>query len=286
MTALFAAGVGTAYVGAATVALVADPRVDARLVAAVEGDIGLDELVRLLARRGSAAAISFAHDDAALHVAHNGSISIEIDEQPFPAGSGDRWHRHRLLIGSGTSTTVTLALDRHALPFVGAHQIASGVVPAAAVRCSFGPLDDAFGPIDALLCPTSVTGGHRADDSIAIARNRPPGVLVFSTGERVLLDRTMVLGRNPYPVRQRTPVDTMQPRMVRVAAPGVSRQHALLCVEGRRLTIDDLGSANGTRVTEPGAPTRTVVPGVPVTLVSGMIVELGGGVSFAVEDVA
>lgn len=284
MTALFAAGVGTAYAGAATIALVADPRVDARLVAAIESDTDLDELVTLLASRASAAAISFTHDDAAFHVAHHGSISIEIDEQPFPAGSGDRWHRHRLLIGSGASTTVTLALDRHALPFVGAHRFASGVVPAAAVRCSFGPLDDAFGPIDALLCPTIVTGGRPDDDGIA--RDRPVGVLVFSTGERVLLDRTMVLGRNPYPVRRRAPVDTMQPRMVRVSAPGVSRQHALLCVEARRLTIDDLGSANGTRVTEPGAPTRTVVPGVPVALISGMIVELGSGVSFAVEDVA
>lgn len=286
MTALFAAGVGTAYVGAATVALVADPRVDARLVAAVDHDTELDELVTLLARRPSAAAISFTHDDAALHVAHHGAISIEIDEQPFAAGSGDRWHRHRLLIGSTTSTTVTLALDRHVFPFAGSHRVAAGVVPAAAVRCSFGPLDDAFGPIDALLCPTMVTGGRQADDGIALARDRPLGVLVFSTGERVLLDRTMVLGRNPYPVRQHTPDDSTQPRMVRVAAPGVSRQHALLRIEARRLTIDDLGSANGTRVLEPGEPTRTVIPGVPMRLVSGMIVELGSEVSFAVEDVA
>ncbi len=286
MTTLFAAGVGTAYVGAATIALVADPRVDARLVAAVDDGIEIDELVTLLARRPSAAAISFTHDDAALHVAHHGAISIEIDEHPFAAGSGDRWHRHRLLIGSATSTTVTLALDRHVFPFAGSHRVEAGVVPAAAVRCSFGPLDDAFGPIDALLCPTMVAGGRPADDGIALARDRPLGVLVFSTGERVLLDRTMVLGRNPYPVRQHTPDDSAQPRMVRVAAPGVSRQHALLRIEGRRLTIDDLGSANGTRVVAPGLPTRTVVPGVPITLVSGMIVELGSEVSFAVEEVA
>ena len=286
MSVLFAAGVGTAYVGAATVVLVGDPKVDERLMAAVERDTDIDNLITVVARRAPAGALSFSHDDAALHIARCGSITIEIDEQPFVGGSGDGWHRHRLLIGPGTSTTVTLRLDRHAVPFLGSHRIVGGAVPAAAVRCSFGPLDDSFDPIDALLCPTMVTGGRVDLDGTTLTSDRPLAVIVFSTGERVLLDRTVVLGRNPHPARQLTPSDSMQPRLVRVAAAGVSRQHALLSVEARRLTIDDLGSANGTRVTHPGSATTSVVPGVPVMLVSGAVVELGDGVSFAVEDVA
>ena len=51
---------------------------------------------------------------------------------------------------------------------------------------------------------------------------------------------------------------------------GVSRQHAIICRQGREYTIEDLRSTNGTWVN-----TQRLVPGQPHTLKSGDQVQLG-----------
>jgi pSer/pThr/pTyr-binding forkhead associated (FHA) protein len=119
------------------------------------------------------------------------------------------------------------------------------------------------------------------DASVVEHVHDPLGVLVFSTGERVLIDRPMVLGRNPKPADESSPT-----RLVRIASPGVSRRHAVILVEPWSATIDDLGSSNGTCITYPRGVPTPVVAGAPVDLVIGAVVELGGDVSFVVEEIA
>jgi len=59
--------------------------------------------------------------------------------------------------------------------------------------------------------------------------------LVWSSGQVPLLSGENVVGRDPH-------------ARVWIDAPSVSRRHACIRVEGARVTIEDLGSKNGTRV--------------------------------------
>ncbi len=56
---------------------------------------------------------------------------------------------------------------------------------------------------------------------------------------------------------------------LRIEDPSVSRQHAIFRA-GVHLTIEDLGSANGTRIAS-----RPLGPGVPVLVPPGVTIELG-----------
>jgi len=138
-------------------------------------------------------------------------------------------------------------------------------------------------PLDAFLGRTATEAGGAASVPPCVDRGtgNPLGVLVFSTGERVLIDRPMVLGRNPKPPAEPAPPT----RLVTIASPGVSRRHAVILVDRWHATIDDLGSSNGTRITCPGEAPVPVVAGSPAGLVVGAVVDLGD-VSFVVEEVA
>ena len=72
------------------------------------------------------------------------------------------------------------------------------------------------------------------------------GVLRLSTGESVVLDRGVLLGRAPA-----VPTDGVDlPHVVRVSGPDndVSRNHAEIVLEGWHVSVRDLGSTNGTTV--------------------------------------
>lgn len=109
-------------------------------------------------------------------------------------------------------------------------------------------------------------------------------VLVFSSGDRVLVDAPLLIGRNPgAPIPMAMGVG---PRTVRIAGPGVSRRHVAVSVDRWRATIEDLGSSNGTHMQLPGQAPISLVPGTPVDLAVGAVVDLGGDVSFTVEEIA
>jgi len=108
-------------------------------------------------------------------------------------------------------------------------------------------------------------------------------VLLFSTGERVVVDKPLLLGRNPQAGGE-TAGDS--PKLVKLPGSAVSRRHAAITVDRWRAHIDDLGSANGTELTLPGSAPQRLAPGRPVGLVTGARVDLGGAVSFVVEEVA
>lgn len=115
--------------------------------------------------------------------------------------------------------------------------------------------------------------------------DRPPlGVLAFSNGERVLVDRTILIGRNPKVVGS---VTGEMPRLVKVgdARDGLSRTHAEIRVEGWQMLLEDLRSTNGTEVRLPGQVPRKLRAGEPVVIPVGTFVDLGEELQCTVEEV-
>ena len=117
----------------------------------------------------------------------------------------------------------------------------------------------------------------------ATAMARPVlGVLRFSNGLTVPVDRPQIIGRSPKIEGQ---VEGELPNLVKLddAGQGLSRRHAALHIEGWDLLIEDLGSANDTIVTVHGYPQRRLTPGEPALLELGASVDLGGEISFTYE---
>jgi FHA domain len=106
---------------------------------------------------------------------------------------------------------------------------------------------------------------------------RPPlGVLLLDDGSVFQLDRDYVVGREPS---LDASVASGHARALRVADESgiVSRVHARVALDGWRVLVTDLGSANGTRVFLPGQPAdQQLVPQVPIVLGPGSQVDLGG----------
>ncbi len=106
---------------------------------------------------------------------------------------------------------------------------------------------------------------------------RPPlGVLLMDDGSVFQLDSDYVVGREPS---LDASVAAGQARPLRVADESgiVSRVHARVALDGWRVLVTDLGSANGTRVFLPGQPAdQQLVPQVPIVLAAGSQVDLGG----------
>lgn len=122
--------------------------------------------------------------------------------------------------------------------------------------------------------------------SAPVSVPRPPlGVLVFSNGERVVADRTVLIGRNP---RVSGTLTGELPRIVKLesAGQGLSRTHAEVRIEGWQMLLEDLQSTNGTEVTLPGQATRRLHAGDPVALVPGATVDFGDELQCTVEVVS
>lgn len=284
----FAFGRATAYVTDAVLAVGPPSHIDG-LVPLVDGTADWDTLGDA-AREAGITALAM-HDGASWHLGVVGDASIVVR-----AAGGDR----RFDGGDSWCTVtvehvqvVTLTADRHTGANVASvtdadlpYRTDAGVVPASVVRRTVVAVGTE--PPD----PFHMLFGHTVARSVESAAIRPRdvartahpvlGVLVFVTGERVVVDRTIVLGRNPSPMLD----DSDPPRLVELARPGVSRRHAVIRVERWRASIDDLGSANGTTITLPGRSAAALRPGHPVDLQAGAVVDLGGEASFVVEEAA
>jgi FHA domain len=106
---------------------------------------------------------------------------------------------------------------------------------------------------------------------------RPPlGVLVMDDGAVFQLDHDYVVGREPT-LDASVAGGGSRPLRIRDDAGIVSRVHAQLHLDGWRVLLTDLGSANGTRLLLPGEHAEiSLQPQVPVVLVPGCQVDLGG----------
>lgn len=113
---------------------------------------------------------------------------------------------------------------------------------------------------------------------------RPPlGVLVFDNGDRIEVDRPVVLGRDPKP--QANSADPEPPLLHAVASSTgqVSRTHAEIRPSGWDVLLTDLGAMNGTALTLPGESPQAIDPGVPTPISPGCRVDLGGETGFVFE---
>lgn len=113
--------------------------------------------------------------------------------------------------------------------------------------------------------------------------SRPPlGVLRFASNEVVLLDRSVIIGRNP---RVSQPYAGEQPHLVQVSDPerDISSQHLEVSLDGWHVAVKDLGSTNGTRVLLPGAAPIALRPHDPLTIEPGTRVLLAGVFEFVFE---
>jgi hypothetical protein len=140
------------------------------------------------------------------------------------------------------------------------------------VYCSRGHFDDP----ESLFCAVC---GISMNQQTLVPRpgTRPPlGVLLLDDGSVFQLDRDYIVGREPSLDGS---VASGKSRPLRIADDSgiVSRVHAKVQLDGWRVTITDLGSANGTRVKLPKQASDTVLqPHIPLVLATGSQVDLGG----------
>ena len=111
---------------------------------------------------------------------------------------------------------------------------------------------------------------------------RPVAVLAFSNGERIEVDRTVLVGRNPK--FDSSSADEI-PYLMKYEGPGqgLSRSHAEFRVQDGQLMIEDLRSTNGTDVQPPGEGRRRLEGGVAVPIVPGTLVDFGDELRCMVE---
>lgn len=279
----FAPGLGTAYVTDGVLALSGVPGIDDELMHLCAVATDWEALVDAARERHITALVMHDIDRVRLAVSGDASIVVATATGERRFDGADAWVTDTV----GAAHLVTLSTTRESTGDA-AYHTDGGAVPASLVsRRLTAAAVAAPDPFELLF-------GHTVARSVEAAAVRPAdvdrasratlGVLVFATGERVLVDRTIVLGRNPSPVD--ADADADRPRLVKLPQPGVSRRHAAIRVDRWTATIEDLGSVNGTVVRSPGRPAADLRPGQPVELVGGAVVDLGGDVSFVIEEAA
>ena len=107
-------------------------------------------------------------------------------------------------------------------------------------------------------------------------------VVVLPSGEREPLIQPIIVGRNPS-VSKIT--GGVMPRLVPVGGidQDISRNHVQFALEGGTVVVTDLHSKNGTSIVLPGKEPQKLRAGEPTSVLVGTVVDLGGGVTFAVE---
>ena len=131
-------------------------------------------------------------------------------------------------------------------------------------------------------------GDLQADaDNTAMPSNDAPvyGVLAFSNGERIDVDRAILIGRNP---KVAGAVEGGLPHIMKFDGPGqgLSRTHAEVRVEGGEVLIEDLQSTNGTEVQLPGQQRRRLRGGEPFVIVTGTLIDFGDELHCTLESVS
>ncbi|WGL53170.1 FHA domain-containing protein [Nocardioides sp. BP30] len=162
--------------------------------------------------------------------------------------------------------------------------------PAAPAEPAAGPHDDHDGltragaPDAGLLPPPPGIPGQQAAPAVTAY---PVAKLEFSHGERVDVDRVVIIGRAPEAGRFSL---AEQPLLVTVPSPHqeISSTHIEIRpgsgVDHGAAVVTDLGSTNGTVVVQPGLGPEELRPGVPVQLMPGALIDLGDGLTIRVSQ--
>jgi pSer/pThr/pTyr-binding forkhead associated (FHA) protein len=100
-----------------------------------------------------------------------------------------------------------------------------------------------------------------------------------------MLDRTVVIGRRPRSTRVS---GTDLPHLVAVDSPqqDISRSHVELRVEGESIVATDLRTTNGTTLLRAGSEPMRLHPGEGSVVVPGDVLDLGDGITVAIEAVS
>jgi hypothetical protein len=258
-----------------------------------------------------------AHDDDAtrliLRGAPSASVSTIAGDETITATPGTTW-AERLVTGV-TSIRLTLTgdgaaehlltpgLSRVSVVELGTPSVSPEAVPAAPL--TFGePEDDPTltgeTPVVADDWPDrdgqTVSGPPAADferppipgqEMAPAVVSRPVASLVFSTGDVVGVDRTVLVGRAP---EARRFASHDQPHVVTVPSPHqeISATHLEIRpgagADHGSAIATDLGSTNGTMLAQPGLDAEELTPGIAVSLVPGAVLDLGDGVTIQVTN--
>jgi hypothetical protein len=128
-----------------------------------------------------------------------------------------------------------------------------------------------------------IPGQEIAPDVVA----QPVASLVFSTGDVVAVDRTVLVGRAP---EARRFASHDQPHVVTVASPHqeISSTHLEIRpgagADHGSAIVTDLGSTNGTVLAQPGLDPEDLKAGIAVSLIPGAVLDLGDGVTIQVTN--
>lgn len=117
--------------------------------------------------------------------------------------------------------------------------------------------------------------------------SHPVASLIFSTGDVVAVDRTVLVGRAP---EARRFASHDQPHVVTVASPQqeISSTHLEIRpgagADHGSAIATDLGSTNGTVLAQPGLEPEELTAGIAVSLIPGAVLDLGDGVTIQVTN--
>lgn len=118
--------------------------------------------------------------------------------------------------------------------------------------------------------------GSASDKGAPAASAHTPMSIRMPDGTVEPIGHEVVLGRAPS-VSKVSGVRI--PRLITIGAgdPDISRSHVRLAVEGDTVVITDLHSRNGTHVAQPGKAPVKLRAGEPTPVLTGTVVDLGGG---------
>lgn len=108
------------------------------------------------------------------------------------------------------------------------------------------------------------------------------GILSCSSGAGAVLDADVIIGRLPQGTgRPGGP----PPHLMAVPSPGkaISKSHCAVRVEGWDVSVEDLGSTNGTFLIRPGEAPRRVPEHQGIFLRPGDVIDLGDGITLTLE---
>ena len=102
-------------------------------------------------------------------------------------------------------------------------------------------------------------------------------------GTREPLDEPLLVGRSPSVSKVS---GGALPRLLTIAGidQDISRNHVQFTLEGGTVVVTDLHSKNGTSIVLPGKGPQTLRAGEPTAVIVGTVIDLGGGVTFTVEE--
>lgn len=181
---------------------------------------------------------------------------------------------------SGDDPAVGLTVSRAKLKEIAAQaDAAKDAGPSVhAVRCPAGHPN----PAHAESCRVC---GEAIADQAPITVPRPVlGVLRFSTGDVITLDRGVLIGRSPSKARTQ---GKDRPHIVKLPSPDhdISRDHLEIRLDDWHVLLTDLNSTNGTMVTRAGREPERLRPDQATPIEPGSVVTLAEVVTFIFEAV-